>query len=117
MQESEQRVPLLSSIPILGRAFRSTSIKATKSNLLVFIRATVVRDEATLTGATAQKYRYIRDQQLLKRERGALLGDDGLLPVLPEMEGFDLPLAPEPAPAVPRQPIDLRDAVAREQVQ
>ncbi len=79
LQESEQRVPYLSRIPVLGRAFRSTQVRTTKSNLLVFIRATVVRDEQTLTGATAEKYRYIRDQQLLKQERGALLGGTGSL--------------------------------------
>lgn len=85
MQESEQKVPLLGDIPVLGRAFRSTSVKYTKTNLLVFIRATVMRDADTLTGATAEKYRYIRDQQIQKRERGTLLGEAEMMPVLPEM--------------------------------
>jgi general secretion pathway protein D len=89
MQESEQRVPVLGSIPLLGRAFRSTSVRATKTNLLVFIRATVVRDEQTLTGATAEKYRYIRNQQIMQRERGALLGEADKLPVLPELAAFN----------------------------
>jgi general secretion pathway protein D len=105
MQESEQRVPFLGSIPILGRAFRNTSVKATKSNLMVFIRATVVRDVATLTGATAEKYRYIRGQQMKQRERGALLGEDSKLPVLPELAAYQQSLlgVPQPSP----QPIDL----------
>lgn len=89
VQESEQRVPVLGSIPVLGRAFRNTVTRNTKTNLLVFIRATVIRDDEALTGATAEKYRYIRDQQMKKFERGAYLGDDEALPILPELS-FDL---------------------------
>ncbi len=107
MQESEQRVPVLGSIPVLGRLFRSTAVQYTKTNLLVFIRATVIRDAETLTGATAEKYRYIRDRQLERRERGALLGEADMLPVLPDMAAYGLspPGTPSDAPA----PIDLRD--------
>jgi len=39
-----------------------------------------------LAGATADKYRYIRDQQVLRRERGLMFLDDGNMPVLPEWE-------------------------------
>jgi general secretion pathway protein D len=105
MQEHEQRVPVLSSIPILGRAFRNTSVKATKTNLLVFIRATIVRDDETLTGATAEKYHYIRSEQLKQRERGALLGADEMLPVLPEFAAYKQSLESQPAQG--SKPIDL----------
>ncbi|GIR68953.1 MAG: hypothetical protein CM15mP74_02040 [Halieaceae bacterium] len=37
-------------------------------------------------GATAEKYRYIRDQQMERRERGLMFLDDGNLPVLPTWE-------------------------------
>jgi general secretion pathway protein D len=49
----------------------------------VFIRPTIVRDDKQLAGATAEKYRYIRDQQLERRARGLQFLDDGNLPVLP----------------------------------
>ena len=55
----------------------------TKQNLLVFIRPTIIRDDEDLAGATAEKYRYIRDQQMERRERGLMFLDDGNLPVLP----------------------------------
>ncbi len=70
VQDAQQKMPLLGDIPYLGRLFRSDAEKVTKSNLMVFIRTTIIRDNQQLAGATAQKYRYIRDQQALRRRRG-----------------------------------------------
>ena len=83
IQDSTQGVPLLSSIPLLGRLFRNDVVTVTKSNLLVFIRPTIIRDDEDLAGATAEKYRFIREEQLERRERGLMFLDDGNLPVLP----------------------------------
>ena len=97
--DDSQGVPILSSIPLLGRLFRSDSVKVTKQNLLVFIRPTIIRDDEDLAGATAEKYRYIRDQQMERRERGLMFLDDGNLPVLPTWEEQiqQLPEVPESA--------------------
>ena len=86
IQDSTQGVPLLSSIPLLGRLFRNDVVTVTKSNLLVFIRPTIIRDDEDLAGATAEKYRFIREQQIERRERGLMFLDDGNLPVLPTWE-------------------------------
>lgn len=86
VQSSETRVPLLSSIPILGHAFRSQSSKAVKTNLLVFIRATIVRDEKVLTGATAEKYRTIREEQLEHRRNRGILVESHSVPVIPDWQ-------------------------------
>jgi len=84
VQTGVTRVPLLGSIPILGHAFRSQTSTKVKTNLLVFIRATVIRDDEVLAGATAEKYKYIRDTQL--EERRSHKGEVGAkaIPVLPE---------------------------------
>ena len=97
--DDSQGVPILSSIPLLGRLFRSDSVKVTKQNLLVFIRPTIIRDDEDLAGATAEKYRYIRDQQMERRERGLMFLDDGKLPVLPTWDEQiqQLPEVPESA--------------------
>ena len=86
IQDSTQGIPLLSDIPLLGRLFRNDVVSVTKSNLLVFIRPTIIRDDQDLAGATAEKYRFIRDKQLQRRERGLMFLDDGSLPVLPTWE-------------------------------
>lgn len=79
VQVSSSRVPLLGSIPLVGKLFRNDSNSKVKTNLLVFIRATVIRDDKTLEGATAEKYKLIRDAELEARRKGSKS-----VPVLPE---------------------------------
>lgn len=62
---AQQSVPLLGDIPLFGNLFRYSSNESEKQNLMVFIRARVIRDAQTLDAATAEKYRYMRAQQLL----------------------------------------------------
>lgn len=86
VQDAQQKIPLLGDIPYLGRLFRSDGEKVTKSNLMVFIRSTIIRDNQQLAGATAEKYRYIRDQQAARKDKGLTYLDDANLPMLPEWE-------------------------------
>ncbi|MEM8500067.1 MAG: type II secretion system secretin GspD [Pseudomonadota bacterium] len=86
VQETLRKVPLLGDIPILGRLFRSTGTSVNKTNLYVFLKATIMRDSVTLSGATAEKYKYIRTQQLNRKLRGVDLVDTEKLPLLPEWE-------------------------------
>jgi len=86
VQDAQQKVPLLGDIPLFGRLFRNDSVNVTKTNLLIFIRPTIIRDGAALEGATALKYKRIRAQQLERRDRGLMFLDDGDFPVLPEWD-------------------------------
>src|SRR5690606_28494922 len=86
VQDSAQKVPLLGDIPVIGRLFRSNSTTKIKTNLMVFLRPIIVRDSRVLTGATGEKYKYIRDAQLDVRERGSDFLDKKDLPLLPEWE-------------------------------
>ena len=101
IQDSQQGVPLLSGIPVLGRLFRNDVVSVTKSNLLVFIRSTIIRDDDDLAGATAEKNRNIRDQQRQRRDQGLMFLDDNLIPVLPTWQDRVRSL-----PEVPEEQID-----------
>ena len=101
IQDSRQGVPVLSGIPVIGRLFRNDVVSVTKSNLLVFIRSTIIRDDEDLAGATAEKYRYIRDQQRQRRDQGLMFLDDNVMPVLPTWEDRVRSL-----PEVAEEPID-----------
>ncbi|WP_129140235.1 type II secretion system secretin GspD [Modicisalibacter coralii] len=59
------QVPLLGDIPLLGKLFQYNRDEQEKRNLMVFIRARVLRDATQMDSATADKYRYMRAQQLL----------------------------------------------------
>jgi len=87
VQDAQQKVPLLGDIPWLGRLFRSDSVAMTHSNLLIFIKPTIIREESELEGATAQKYRYIRSQQQRRIDGGGVefLEEDDI-PLLPAWE-------------------------------
>ena len=83
---SNSRVPVLGSVPVLGHLFRSQTSKKVKTNLLIFIRPTIIRDDRVLTGATAEKYRAIRERQIdFARDKGLLLNKRDV-PVLPEWD-------------------------------
>ncbi len=81
---SNSRVPVLGSIPVLGHLFRSQTSKKVKTNLLIFIRPTIIRDDRVLTGATAEKYQAIRERQIETRRSKGLLLNNSDIPVLPE---------------------------------
>ncbi|MDO3381480.1 type II secretion system secretin GspD [Gilvimarinus algae] len=82
----ERKVPVLGDIPILGNLFKSQSSNKTKTNLMVFIRASVVPDDEMLMGATAEKYRHIREVLLDKQNNTNLLTRKEDIPMLPEWE-------------------------------
>lgn len=43
-QQIQQRVPLLASLPIIGRLFQHDNVEETKQNLLIFVTATLLSD-------------------------------------------------------------------------
>ncbi len=88
----EQRVPILGRLPLLGRLFRSDNKTKSRTNLMIFLKATVIRDTESLAGATAEKYQYIRDQQFKQQDRGFLRFKDKNVPVMPDMEYYNLEL-------------------------
>ena len=89
LQESVERVPGLSRIPLLGELFTYRSSSQIKRNLMVFIRPQILHDEALTDNLTATKYSYIRDRQLRQQNRpGLQLVPDEDMPLLPELYDF-----------------------------
>jgi general secretion pathway protein D len=60
-----QRVPLLGDIPILGNLFRSRGRARARTNLMVFIRPTIMRSAEDAREMSSRRYNYMRGQQLL----------------------------------------------------
>jgi len=80
LRESEQRVPLLGSIPLLGALFRTQKTDLVKTNLMVFIRPKILRDTAETSFETNAKYNAIRNA----------LGRDSIQ-LMPGADRFTLP--------------------------
>jgi general secretion pathway protein D len=60
---SEESVPILGSIPIIGELFRTRNTEKTKTNFLIFLQPHILRDDTQAAVLTDAKYDYIRDQQ------------------------------------------------------
>ena len=112
LRESEQRVPGLGSIPGLRWLFRARSAERTNTQLMVFIRPTILRDSIDAAQMTGAKYRYLQEQERLRADEPVPLMRDVERPSLPpfgtdptaeELPPFDAPppadeLRPLPAP-------------------
>lgn len=59
-QENVSGVPGLSRLPGVGRLFRSEGRSASRTNLMVFIRPTIIRSAADMRSATAESYARVR---------------------------------------------------------
>ena len=90
--DSEQRVPFLGAIPIIGELFKVRNTQKRKTNFMVFIRPKILRDGIQTAIETNTKYNMLRDMQL------KLHG--GKAPLLPFEKGPALPPA-DPAPTAP----------------
>jgi general secretion pathway protein D len=81
--QTQQKIPLLGDIPYLGRLFRNDITDVQKSNLMIFLKSTIIRSPQELRGATAEKYNNIRTDQLESIKEGVPLVPDDVIPLLP----------------------------------
>jgi general secretion pathway protein D len=96
-----EKIPLLGDIPGLGQLFRSRAKSREKTNLMVFIRPTILRNAEDARKLAERRYGYIRDQQLLLRPNEEPSIDE----LVRDYMGAELPLpAPAAAQAAPAAP-------------
>ncbi|GAA0300485.1 type II secretion system secretin GspD [Sphingomonas oligophenolica] len=62
-----EKVPLLGDLPGVGALFRSKAKQRTKTNLMIFIRPTILRSAEDARKVTEQRYGYLRLQQAGQR--------------------------------------------------
>src|ERR1700719_1737553 len=95
--QSEDRVPVLGAIPLLGNLFKSRSGSRQKKNLLVFIRPKILRDADATETTSEGKYEEVRQGQKTLNHGNITLLPGQKQPVVPPMPpGSGLP-APPPA--------------------
>lgn len=99
--DSNQKVPGLGSIPVLGNLFKYRSNKVTKRDLMIFLHPKILRDAATEAAVSSEKYNYIRTEQLQMRGNREALTPQKKQPIVPEMHDF---MADPGGPATPAAP-------------
>ncbi|HUF72334.1 MAG TPA: type II secretion system protein GspD, partial [Gammaproteobacteria bacterium] len=86
LRESAQGIPGLRRIPGLRWLFGARNTERSKSNLMVFIRPTILRDSAIASQVSGEKYRVLQEQQRLRAEEPVRLLRDAERPELPPLE-------------------------------
>ena len=66
VQEVVSKVPILGSIPLLGRIFQSSSTSTSTKNLMVFLKPTILTDSDSTNEISLEKYNYFKAEQQLK---------------------------------------------------
>ncbi len=115
--ESEQRVPLLGSLPLIGNLFKTRSSTKEKTNLMVFIRPKILVDGAQMATETAAKYNYIRALEARRSGKVDLIPGERQ-PTLPDLQSLEPHTPPaetpkarasrtsaSPEPVAPRPPV------------
>lgn len=83
---SNSQVPGLGDIPLLGALFKSEARSRKKTNLMVFLRPVVLRDENSTSALSQQRYREMNEAQQGSHQPAspvAPVANDAQLPVLP----------------------------------
>jgi general secretion pathway protein D len=93
--ENKSKVPLLGDIPYLGALFRSESRERRRTNLMVFLRPVVMRDQDSASRLSLDRWEELRQQQKDSQPTPNPVLPVGEAPVLP-------PMRPAPAASTPR---------------
>ena len=72
LQENVNKVPILGSIPLVGRLFQSSSDSTVKRNLMVFIKPRIMTDAQSSEIISSEKYNYIKAEQILSGKKNTL---------------------------------------------
>lgn len=85
--DSENKVPILSDIPVIGGAFKQNSTQRSKQNLMVFIHPVILPDREAADAYSRSKYHTLQRQQQQTKvlQRGGL----GSAAVFPDIPCFD----------------------------
>ena len=68
----QQKVPGLGNVPLIGRLFRSDNDNSQKSNLIIFLQPTILRDGGAVASVTERKYNQMRVLQLVIDKNGTI---------------------------------------------
>ncbi|MEJ6021077.1 type II secretion system secretin GspD [Ramlibacter sp. PS4R-6] len=98
--DSDQKIPGLGDLPLVGNLFKSTQRTRSKSNLMVFLRPVVLRDGERTEMLSLDRYELMRGKQTDAQPTPSIVTPVNEGPVMPPGVG---PVAVPPQP--PGQPI------------
>ncbi|MFT3666613.1 type II secretion system secretin GspD [Piscinibacter sp.] len=100
-RDTKAKVPLLGDIPFVGALFRSEKREKNRSNLMVFLKPTIMRDNDAANRLSMDRYDLIRARQQSAQPVPNLLLPLHDAPVLPALPSQEVPPPPPPEAAPP----------------
>ncbi|MFS0755565.1 type II secretion system secretin GspD [Noviherbaspirillum sp. 1P10PC] len=106
-----EKVPGLGDIPVVGNLFKYQNTSREKTNLMVFLRPTLIRSADQNLNVASDRYEYIRGQQLQTKQPDSPVLPNVGKPIVPVMEngrlqnGDLLNLPPGANGIMPRNPL------------
>ena len=97
--DTTDKVPGLGDLQAIGGLFRYDTRTRSKTNLLVFLKPTVIRTSAAGREITSERYDYLRGEQLIDRPGARPFWPDPTYPEIPPMP--TIPGSAGTAPPVP----------------
>ena len=85
--EQRTKTPFLGDLPLVGSLFSSRGKTRSKTNLMVFIRPTILKDDAQIAELTRQRYEFMRNKQTSVMQKDLPLQREPQL-ALPDFETF-----------------------------
>ena len=104
IQDGVAKVPFLGDIPILGNLFKYQKRTRKKTNLMVFLRPTVIRSSEQSVNLTGNRYDFIRNAQINGQPENSLVLPNMGAPQLPPLQDgrmVDGPLSNQTEPGSP----------------
>lgn len=86
VNDGEESVPGLGRLPVVGNLFRYRNRKHTKTNLMVFLRPTVIRTNEQGVDVAGDRYELMRNVEKLAQPASTVLLPDIAAPVLPALQ-------------------------------
>jgi general secretion pathway protein D len=104
---SDQKVPVLGDVPVLGNLFKSQQRSRVKTNLMVFLRPVVIRDAGQSDALSLDRYDLMRGKEIQAQPPSSIVVPVNAGPVMPDTHRAQPPAttAPVPAPAVVPVPL------------
>ncbi len=85
LTDNANQVPFLGDIPVIGSLFRYDNREHTKTNLMVFLKPTVVRSGTAANSLTADRYDYLMGEQQRLKPVAAPFWTEPEVPMLPPL--------------------------------
>ena len=102
VKDSVEKIPGLGDLPLIGGLFRYNTRTRSKTNLMIFLRPTLLRDAQGANSLSNNRYDYILGEQIRAKLPSILAIPDYGVPTLPPREGAPPGIPDKPGIAAPK---------------